>query len=77
MGSTPQISPDRSAEYERRAPGWNSRCLTCGLVEPYGKHGIRIAAAGSPRKLYWCDRCQRFRCHRVERREEAKTAPKA
>ena len=64
-GDTTKTNP----EWERRAPGWAIRCLTCGLAEPWGKYGIRLGGAGKPRTLGWCSRCRRFRCHVIEKRD--------
>ena len=57
--------PER--EHERRAPLWRVRCLKCGLEEPWGKYGIRLAAAGRHYTLGWCSRCRWIRCHVVQR----------
>jgi len=58
--------------YEKRAPGWETRCLTCGLSEPFGKYGYRLGGAGTDYRLHWCPRCQRYRCHRIQRRRDRK-----
>lgn len=50
------------------APGWQVRCLTCGLRVDAGRAGVvRIAAVGKSYKLGWCSRCRRIRCLVVER----------
>jgi hypothetical protein len=50
------------------APGWQVRCLKCGLTVPAGKAGIiRIKAAGKSYKLGKCERCRRIRWLVVER----------
>ena len=61
--------------YENRAPGWVIRCLNCGFTEPYGKYGIRKAAAGRPRTLGWCSRCRGIHCHVIEKRKRETTPP--
>ncbi len=48
---------------EQTQRNWMARCLTCGEEFPYP--GIRIGAAGTPRKLLRCPRCERLRCCRV------------
>jgi hypothetical protein len=53
--------------YERRAPGWQIRCLKCGFTEPWGKYGIRIGAAGREYTLGRCARCRRICCHVIEK----------
>ena len=58
----------RSAEYERRAPGWDVRCLKCGFTEPWGKYGIRLLAQGRNWTIGWCSRCRWVRCHVIEQR---------
>lgn len=51
---------------ERRAPGWELRCLRCGYRQPYGRRGIRIGAASVGKSvLLRCSRCGRLGCHRV------------
>lgn len=57
---------ENAAAYERRAPGWVIRCRTCGLVEPYGKYGVRLGAAGRKLTLGWCPRCRWVRLHVIE-----------
>jgi len=56
-------------EYERWAPGWVVRCLTCGFTEPWGKYGIRLGATGRKCTLGWCSRCRWIRCHVIEKRK--------
>ena len=54
------------------APGWQIRCLTCGLKVPAGEVGIiRIGAFGRSYKLGWCSRCKRLRCLVIERVKES------
>ena len=53
------------------APGWQVRCLSCGLKVDAGKAGIiRIRAAGKSYNLGWCSRCRRLRCLVVERTDD-------
>lgn len=50
------------------APGWQVRCLRCGLHVPAGQAGIiRLGAYGKSYKLGWCWRCRWVRCFVVER----------
>lgn len=63
-----QTPVETNAAYERRAPGWVIRCLTCGLTEPLGKYAIRRGAAGRPRRLHWCPRCRWLRCCIIDKR---------
>ena len=50
------------------APGWQIRCLTCGLRVDAGRAGIiRLGAIGKSYKIGWCSRCRRIRCLVVER----------
>lgn len=50
------------------APGWQVRCLRCGLHLPAGQAGIiRLGAYGKSYKLGWCWRCRWVRCFVVER----------
>ena len=58
----------QSEPYERRAPGWDVRCLKCGFKEPWGKYGIRIHARGRSYTLGRCPRCRRIGCHIIEKR---------
>jgi hypothetical protein len=62
-------SHDKLQEYERRAPGWDIRCLRCGYTEPWGKYGIRLLAAGRKWTAGRCARCHRFCCHVIEKRK--------
>lgn len=59
-------------EYERRAPGWDIRCLKCGLTEPFGKYGIRWGAAGRKYTFGRCSRCRRWGCFVVEKRKDTR-----
>ena len=68
-----QNGPNTCERYERRAPGWVVRCLTCGLTEPWGKYGIRKFAAGRRWTLGWCARCRWIRCHVIERRTDGQS----
>jgi len=53
------------------APGWQVRCLKCGLKVPAGQAGvIRIGAIGKSYKLGWCSRCRRLRCLVIERSKD-------
>ncbi len=52
---------------EERAPGWQVRCRKCGWTEPWGKYGIRLAAAGRSYTIGWCARCRWIRIHVIER----------
>lgn len=56
--------------WEKRAPGWRMRCLTCGFSEPWGKHGIRLAAVGKKYTLCYCPRCRWLRCVVVEKKRD-------
>jgi len=63
--------PDENelARYERRAPGWVVRCKRCGFTEPWGKYGVRLAAASWKKcTLGRCARCGRICCHVIEKR---------
>ncbi len=53
---------------EKRAPGWDVRCLKCGFTEQWGKYGIRLWAVGRKYALGRCQRCGRFCCHVIEKR---------
>lgn len=67
-----QTDADRQAEYERRAPGWVVRCKRCGFTEPWGKYGIRLAAASRGKcTIRRCSRCGRICCHAIEKRPDA------
>ena len=63
-----QTDQQTSAQYERRAPGWDVRCLKCGFTEPWGKYGIRIWGAGRKYTLGRCQRCRKICCHVIEKR---------
>jgi hypothetical protein len=53
------------------APGWQVRCLTCGLRIDAGEAGVvRVGAVGKTYTLGRCSRCQRLRCLVVERKKE-------
>lgn len=54
---------------EQRAPGWQIRCRKCGFTEPWGKYGIRLAAAGTEYTVGWCAKCRWIRTHAIERAE--------
>ncbi len=52
---------------EDRAPGWQIRCRKCGFTEPWGKYGIRLAAAGKAYTIGWCPKCRWLRTHAIEK----------
>lgn len=56
---------------EERAPGWQVRCRKCGFTEPWGKYGIRLAAAGTSYTIGWCSKCRWVHIHVIERVKEA------
>ena len=64
-----QESQQTRDEYERRAPGWDVRCLKCGFKEPWGKYGIRRWAIGRAWTLGRCSRCGKICCHIIEKRK--------
>jgi hypothetical protein len=52
---------------EKRAPGWQIRCLKCDFAEPWGKYGVRLKAAGRTYTFGRCPQCKRIRIHVVEK----------
>ncbi|MGO9587707.1 MAG: hypothetical protein ACLP2Y_16095 [Limisphaerales bacterium] len=52
---------------EKRAPGWQLRCLQCGFTEPWGKYGIRLKAVGRTYTFGRCSQCRRIRMHVIEK----------
>ncbi|HRX85216.1 MAG TPA: hypothetical protein P5572_09390 [Phycisphaerae bacterium] len=64
-------TPENLEKYERRAPGWDIRCLKCGFAEPAGKYMIRLWATnrGGECRLHRCRRCRRLCCHSIEKRK--------
>ena len=64
-----QADAQAREKYQRRAPGWDVRCLKCGFREPWGKYGIRLWAAGRKWTVGRCKRCGKIRCHVIERRK--------
>ena len=63
----PPADRQTEAQYDRRVPGWQVRCLRCGLTEHWGKYGIRLGARGRKWTLGWCSRCRGLRCHAIEK----------
>lgn len=56
---------------ERRAPGWEGRCLRCGHRYAWGLVGIRIGAASRGKMvLARCPRCRKIGCQKVVKRVE-------
>lgn len=64
-----QIDEETLAKYERRAPGWQVRCLRCGFSQHWGKYGIRKGAVGRKYTICRCSRCKRICCHVIEKRK--------
>jgi len=61
---------------QKRAPGWQIRCLKCGFTEEWGKYGIRRWAWGSTYTFGRCPKCQRIRFHVIEKvRQTPKETP--
>jgi hypothetical protein len=52
---------------EKRAPGWQVRCLKCDLAEPWGKYGIRHKAVGRTYAFGRCAQCKRIRLRVIEK----------
>jgi hypothetical protein len=51
------------------APGWQVRCLKCGVTFDASDLGIiRVAGFGKSYKLFWCEQCGWFRCFALERK---------
>lgn len=55
---------------EKRAPGWQIRCLKCDFTEPWGKYGIRLKASGRTYTFGRCAQCKRIRLHVIEKSAE-------
>jgi hypothetical protein len=52
---------------EKRAPGWQIRCLKCDFTEAFGKDGIRYKAVGRTYTFGRCQQCKRVRIHVIEK----------
>jgi hypothetical protein len=52
---------------EKRAPGWQVRCLQCDFIEPWGKYGVRLKAVGRTYTFGRCPQCKRIRIHVIEK----------
>lgn len=51
------------------APGWQARCMRCGLTFDAADLGwIRIWAAGRAYRGLWCSQCHWFSCFALERK---------
>jgi hypothetical protein len=62
--NAPEDDPSR---WDRRAAGWQVRCLRCGFRQHWGRYGIRKWAAGRSYTLGRCRRCGRLGCHAIEK----------
>jgi hypothetical protein len=62
-------TPEELQHWESRAPGWQIRCRKCGFTEPFGKYGIRLAAAGTACTIGFCRRCRWLRFQVIERKD--------
>jgi hypothetical protein len=67
-------TPEELQHWDARAPGWQIRCLKCGFTEPFGKYGIRLAAAGKQCTIGLCRNCRWLRFQVIERRSDASGA---
>jgi len=52
---------------EKRAQGWQIRCLKCGCAEPWVKRGARPKATERSYTFGRCPRCKRIRFRVIER----------
>jgi len=69
---TPRTAtPEELQHWEKRAPGWQIRCLKCGFTEPWGKYGIRLGAFGKKYTFGFCSQCRWIRIHVVEKKHAA------
>lgn len=60
---------------EKRAPGWQIRCMKCGFTEHWGKYGIRRFAIGTSYTIGWCNTCRWIRFHAIEKIAKMKITP--
>ncbi|MDY0165885.1 MAG: hypothetical protein RBS80_05030 [Thermoguttaceae bacterium] len=71
-----QVDPQEWARWEKRAPGWQVRCLKCGYRQHWGKYGIRRGAVGKKYTVGRCPRCKRWGCHVIEKHPADKPWPR-
>jgi hypothetical protein len=57
----------KKMDSEKRASGWQIRCLNCDFTEPWGKYGIRLKAVGRTYTFGRCPQCKRIRIHVIEK----------
>ncbi|QQE10723.1 hypothetical protein JD969_14610 [Planctomycetota bacterium] len=64
----PELDEETYEKYEKRAEGWQFRCMKCGHRAHFGKYGVRKHAMSvEKRVLGWCKRCRWVRCLKVDR----------
>ena len=57
---------------EKRASGWQIRCLKCDFTEPWGKYHTRLKAVGRTYTYGRCPQCKRVRIYVIEKIPPAK-----
>jgi hypothetical protein len=57
----------KKTDPEKRAPGWQIRCLKCDFTEPWSKSVTRIKAVGWTYSFGRCAQCKRIRMHVIEK----------
>jgi phage FluMu protein Com len=61
------MAKKKKMDPEKRAPGWQIRCLKCDFTEPWGKYSIRLKAVGRTYTYGRCPQCKRVRIHVIEK----------
>ena len=69
-GMSARSTTTKKTDSEKRAPGWQIRCLKCDFTEPWDKYGIRLKASGRTYTFGRCAQCKRIRLHVIEKHAE-------
>jgi hypothetical protein len=66
-GSTARRAARKVRKPEKRALGWQIRCLNCDFTGPWGKSGIRLKAKSRKYTFGRYPQCRRIRLRVIER----------
>ncbi len=65
------LSKEMYESLKRKTEAWLMVCNTCGEKSDYWNHGGIRHGVGEPTQLQYCEKCKKFRMHKVRKKSEA------